>query len=72
MIFHMAIPSTDTVKVTVHVPRALLEGTTMGTTDLIREALKHYRHRQACEALMAMKGKVKLAISAKTLKDLRD
>jgi predicted nucleic-acid-binding protein len=68
----MMKPSTDTVKVTVHVPRALLEGTNMGTTDLIREALKHYRHRQACEALLAMKGKVKLGVNANQLKDLRD
>ena len=59
-------------KVTVNLPARLLEGTELGTTELIREALKWYRHKLACEALLALRGKVKFGMTYQELKELRD
>lgn len=60
-------------KVTVALPPHLLEPINgMGTTEMIREALKEYRHRWACDSLRSMRGKVKFDLTYKELKELRD
>lgn len=59
-------------KITVSVPEHLLEHAEMGTTELIREALKWYRHKEACDALLALRGKVKFGMTYQELKDMRD
>lgn len=59
-------------KITVNLPAHLLEGMEMGTTELIREALKTYRHQRACEQLKNLRGKVTLDFSYATLKAERE
>jgi hypothetical protein len=59
-------------KVTVNLPEKLLYHETLGPTELIREALKWYQHKRACEWLLSMRGKLKFDMTYKELKELRD
>ncbi len=72
ILIHMQTHAEPTRKITAHLPVRLLEHKTMGTTELIREALKWYRHKEACDALLKLKGKVKFGMTYQELKDMRD
>ena len=65
-------PVSGMKKVTVNLPATLLEPLDgMGTTELIRHALKEYRHRWACQELLKLQGKVKFDITYEQLKSER-
>lgn len=62
-------------KITVNLPAKLLRGlgeNGENLTDTIREALKAYRHRQACQALLALRGKVKFDMTYEEMKEDRE
>ena len=59
-------------KITVNIPAYLLEDEQLGTTELIREALKEYRQVRAQRALLGMFGKVKWDIPYAQMKAERE
>jgi hypothetical protein len=65
-------PDPELRKITVSVPARLIEHKTMGTTELIREALKWYRHKEACDVLRTLRGTLDLGITSQEIKELRD
>ena len=62
---------TEMRKITVNLPAHLLDATLSGSgrglTEVIREALEEYNHRQACRRLLQLRGKVKFALSYEQL-----
>lgn len=59
--------------ITVTVPASLLRTATnatgKGVTETVREALKDLAHREACRRIRAMRGKLKLDIDLKALRE---
>ncbi len=66
----------ETQKITAILPVPLLEGALRasgkGLTDTLKEALTQYRQRKACEALMALRGKVKFDLTYEQIKEDRE
>jgi len=67
--------SEETRKVTMNLPVSLIDGLPerehKTLTEIVREALKEYHHRRACQELLEMRGKVDFLLSYEELKDLR-
>lgn len=63
-------------KITINLPAALIDGLAeregRPLTEIMREALKAYRHARACDALRSLRGKGGLSMSYEELKELRD
>lgn len=72
----MKTPAEPTRKITVNLPVSLLdslvESENRSLTEILREALKDYRHRRACEALIAMRGKVDFDLTYEEIKRDRE
>lgn len=67
---HHAVP---TKKVTMNLPVDLVEGAAKylgkaSLTEAVREALRNEMHRKGCQELLAMRGKIKLDIDLKALR----
>ncbi len=69
MILHMG----ELQKITVTVPSSLLktatDATGKGVTETVRTALADLAHREACRRIRSMRGKVKLDIDLKALRE---
>lgn len=63
-------------KVTMNLPASLIDGLAerenKSLTEIVREALKAYRHARAYEALRKMRGKVKFDLNVDELREDRD
>lgn len=60
-------------KITVNLPSSLVERAMahneLNLSETIREALKLYNHRRACQKLLELKGKVKFDMTWQELRD---
>jgi len=65
-----------TQKITVNLPVNLINKTMAyndkSMTETIREALKQYNHARACDALMALRGKIKFDLTYEQIKEDRE
>lgn len=65
-----------TRKITVNLPVSLIDGLAesenKSLTEVLRDALKQYRQKRACEALIKLRGTGGLMLTYEELKELRD
>ena len=63
-------------KITINLPASLVDGLgedeNKTLTQVVQDALKQYRHKRACEALMKLRGTGGLMLTYEELKELRD
>lgn len=72
----MRNPPEEIRKITVNLPASLLERTMAhndkSLSETIREALRDYNHKRACQALIQLRGKADFLLSYEELKEMRD
>ena len=72
----MKKPSEEIRKITVNLPASLIDKTMahsdMNLSETIREALRRYNHARACDALMALRGKIPFDLTYEQIKEDRE
>ena len=72
----MKKPVEETRKITINLPASLIDKTMAhndkSMSEAIREALREYNHRRACDALRQLRGKVQFSLTYAQIKEDRE